>query len=288
MQPQKPGDPVPGTPDEVRLNEALIKEKEARAATEKLQAQTMPMWDQYRSMLKQDQQMREQESQMELSQLQQQQTQIPQQQKNNWINAFSSILAVAVPIALVFGMKGNGFAKGAMMSALGAAFKGYAEGRHQAAEEHMHDFDRQAKAIHESNMERSRIYKDIWANKRMELEDQFKMTQAVAKEFMDPTLMRAARNRDMNGVTKHLATQEKADKNFVTVTNKAGEKIRVPRPTNWAAYQMFLIDRPQEAKGLTYTDWEQKYATQTERKETEKDAEEEPSPEDLRSKLFGD
>jgi hypothetical protein len=281
----------PYTPEE-RMQHYMDQTKAARDSVDKIQAVTQPMWEKYRNMLSQDQQMAEQGPPED-----QKYPDPPSKQKQTWMGAITQLLSVAVPIAMMFGVKGNGFAKGAMMSAMGAFMKNYTAGKDQAAKEDWTQWKEQVQAIHESNTERHQIYKDILSNKRLALDDQFKMIRATGQEFLDPTMMKAGRTNDMKAVIKHLENQEKADKRFVA---GAAKTAKILHPRDWQDYKQYMKDKynidpetdPVGAdKKMKYTDWKETESTQSERKQTEKAEAEKaktPSPEDTRKTLFGD
>lgn len=258
------GDTRPYTPQE-KMQKSFNANKEARDRLDKLESTTRPMWEKYRSMLQQDQQSREQMDQQMINSLQQNQQQMPQQKKNDFWSAFGTMMAVVVPIALAFGLRGNGFAKGAMLSGLGAAIKNFTEGRDKAAKEDMKAFNEQAKAIKESNTERNAIYKDILADRKMELDDQFKMIHSVAQQFWDPYMSKASGAKNMAGVQKQLNNQDKVNKRFKEGVDHVNKKVR---PKNWADYAQYMKDKyhvdvdqdPQKADAIkTYTDWEEEH-----------------------------
>lgn len=270
------------------INESVQKTNEARKSIEGIERVTHPMWNKYRSMIQEDMQNR----QMQDQQLEKQTTQaeVPQQKKADWTQAMSTLLAVAVPIALAFGLKGNGYAKGALMSALGAAMKGFAEGRDKAGKEALLDYKAQAASIDKSNRERHQIYKDILSNKKLELEDQFKLIHSVSQEFMDPNMAKAARERSMPGVTKQMENQKKVADRFKKGAKEAGDKIyKLPHELEYEQY------KKDTGKDITYTEWEEKHSTAADRarsaKETPEDPDAPPTPDEaasMRSKILGD
>lgn len=271
------------------INESVQKVNDARKSIEGIERVTHPMWNKYRSMVQEDMQNR----QMQDQQLEQQTTQaeVPQQKKNDWTHAFSTLLAVAVPIALAFGLRGNGFAKGALMSALGAAMKGFAEGRNEAAKSALADYKAQAASIDKSNKERNQIYKDILTNKKLELEDQFKLIHSVSQEFMDPNMAKAARERDMARVTKQLENQKKVMERFKKGAKEAADKIhRLPHELEYEQY------KKDTGKDITYTEWISKYSAPSDRARTAKEDEtadpDAPPSEDeaakMRAQILGD
>ena len=264
-----------GDIDAITMNEHIAAQQKARDTVTRLQNQTQPMWEKYKAMLQKDEQQRQQMTADEQAQLQQ--VQPPPEKKNDWIQAIGGLMAVAVPIALAFGMKGNGYAKGAMMQGLGDAMKNFAAGRKQAGEQAMRDYREQVASINQSNRERHQIYKDILANRKLELEDQFKMIHATAQEFWDPHMSKAAKNRDMAGVTKQLENQDKIAKKFAKGAKDAGHKVA--RPSHWNDYVRYMHDKyhidpdkePDKAdEKLTYTDWDEGHRTASERKASEK------------------
>jgi hypothetical protein len=235
---------VPGVTQSYTREELMQKSmdstKEARDILAKIQNTTTPMWDKYRSMLEQDQQSRQQMDQQMVDSLQQQQQQqMPQAKKNDFLSAFGTMMAVVVPIALAFGMRGNGFAKGAMLAGLGEAIKNFVAGRQKAGQEDMKAFNEQAKAIKESNRERMQIYGKILADRKMELDDQFKMIHSVAQEFWDPYMAKAAAEKNMTAVQKQMDNQYKANDRFSRGVAHANKKV----DPNWTAYRNFVIGK---------------------------------------------
>lgn len=294
-QPQGESDPqgegdVPGvtrpyTPEE-RMQQYMDQTKASRDSIDRLHAHTSPMYERYRNMLQEDQQMRQNPPQ------DQPLPPLPQQKKNDFLSAATQMLAVAVPIAMLFGVRGNGYAKGAMMSGIGSFMQNYAKGREQAAKDDMTRWTNQAQIIHASNQERTKIYKDILANHRLELDDQLKMINSVSKEFYDPTMAKASRTKDMSAIIKHLQNQEKADSRFVKGTGKVAKTLM---PTEWADYRQYVLDHSNQktdpdkdpveaAKIITYSDWRHKYL-HSKGEDTDETPEKpkEPSAEDIRN-----
>jgi hypothetical protein len=283
----------PYTPEE-RMQHSMEQTRSARRSYDQLQARTAPMWEKYRQMAQDDQQARQHEGEDD-----QPYPPPPSHEKQTWMGAVTNLLAVAVPIAMMFGAKGNGFAKGAMMSALGSFMQNYTKGRDQAAKNDWTEWKEQVQAIHASNQQRHQIYKDILGNKRLALDDQFKMIHAVSSEFLDPTMMKAARTRDMKGVVKHLENQEKADSRFVRGADKTA---KVLHPRDWQDYRQYIKDKtdgkvdpetdPVGAdKVEKYTDWKDTESTAADRRRNHpaKDAKpKSPTADDVRKTLFGD
>ena len=263
-----PGVTQPYTSEE-KMKIAMDQTKASRDSIDKLHARTQPMWEKYRSMLQQDQNARESSGDTP--------TPPPPSQDGKGGNAtggpgtggptqrvlgaISQLLAVAVPIAMMFGVKGNGFAKGAMMSAMGSFLNNYAKGRKEASEEAWRDWKQQVSAIKESNKERHQLYKDTLANKRLALDDQMKMIHSYSQEFHDPIMAKASRTKDMNAIIKHLENQEKVQKRFSKTADKTAKTLR---PHEWADYRQYMKDKhhvdpdtdPEAADKIqTYSDW---------------------------------
>ena len=286
------GNASPMTPQE-KMQHSLDQYKAARQSMDALDTRTRPMWEKYRQMAQQDQDMAEQGDTTK----EQPYPEPPSKQKQTWLGAVTQLLSVAIPIAMMFGIKGNGFAKGAMMSAIGSFIKNYTAGRDQAAKQDWTEWKDQVQAIHQSNQQRHQIYKDVLANKRLALDDQFKMIHAVSSEFLDPSMMKAARTNDMKAIIKHLENQQKADQRFVKGANKVAKTIR---PRDYAEYVQYMKDEhdidpetdPQGAdKVEKYTEWKGKQKTTAEktREEKEEAVKEAKNPDkiDVHKTLFG-
>lgn len=292
-----PGVTQPYTREEL-MQKSMDSTKEARDILGRIQNTTTPMWEKYRSMLEEDKQAREQNNQEMLQQLDQQKQQMPQQKKNDFWSAFGTMMAVVVPVALAFGLRGNGFAKGAMLAGLGEAIKNFAAGRDKAAKEDMMAFNKQANAINQSNHERMQIYGHILADKKMELDDQFKMIHSVAQEFWDPYMAKAAAEKHMAGVQHQLNNQYKAGNHFIRGVNHVNKKVT---PRNWATYAQYMKDKyhvdpdqdPNRSDAIkTYTDWEEEHhpsKAESDEQKQEADPNAPPSDDELakmRSKIL--
>ena len=292
-------EPYQGYTSEERLKLTLDQYKRSRASIDALHARTAPMWEKYRNMLQQDQDRLMQDGSVSADQ---KLPQMPSQQKQTWLGAVTQLLSVVVPVAMMFGIRGNGFAKGAMMSAMGAFMTNYAKGRDEAAKQNWTEYKDQVAAIKASNQERHQIYKDTLANRRLALDDQFKMIHAVAQEFGDPTMAKASRIKDMRAIIKHLQNQDKVMKSYEKGIAKA-EKILHPK--DWPEYRQYMkdkynIDPETDPVGADakkkYTDWKEDEDTTADRtrRHKEEDAQEKkeatdgPSSEDTRKALFGE
>jgi hypothetical protein len=268
-----PGVTQPYTSEE-KMKIALDQTRASRDSLDKLQARTQPMWQKYRAMLQQDQNSRESSGDTPTPPP-------PGQGKGGGatggpgtggptqrvLGAISQLLAVAVPVAMMFGLKGNGYAKGAMMSAMGSFLNNYAKGRKEASEEAWKDWKQQVSAIKESNKERHQLYKDTLADKRLALDDQMKMIHSYSQEFHDPIMAKASRTKNMNAIIKHLENQEKVQQRFA---KQADKTAKVLRPTEWQNYKRYMLDKhhvdpdtdPEAAdKILNYTDWKNTEST---------------------------
>jgi hypothetical protein len=143
--------------------------------------------------------------------------QMPQEGKDKASQAVMNVLAIAAIAFTVFGRKsGNPYAQGAVMSGLGALFQGYAQGKHQKAEDDKIKWHELWQAKNQENKDRVQQYRETLADKRLDASQQMDLIRMKAQLHHDSVLESAAEKNDLNAVVKNLEQKRKAHQNVIS------------------------------------------------------------------------
>src|SRR6266705_25628 len=106
-------------------------------------------------------------------QQQQSMSQMSQEAKGKAAESVMSLLAIAAIAFTVFGRKsGNSFGQAALMNGLGSMLSGYAQGKHQRAEDDKAKWHQLWEVKNQENKDRLSTYRETLANKKMDLSQQ--------------------------------------------------------------------------------------------------------------------
>jgi Tfp pilus assembly protein PilE len=175
---------------------------------ERYRAQMQPLVDHFQQSMT---------SQADMQPPQQSQIQMPQAAKNNAAQSVMSLLAIAAIAYTVFGRKsGNSFGQAALMNGLGSMFQGYAQGRHQKAEDDKAKWHELWQMKNQENKDRLQQYRETLANKRLDLSQQMDLIKMQAAQHHDFELELAAEQKNLNAVVKNLEAKRKAHQRVIS------------------------------------------------------------------------
>jgi hypothetical protein len=134
---------------------------------------------------------------------------LSQEMKGTAAQAVFNVLAVAATAFAVFGSRRNPYAQGAMMSGLGALFSGIAQGKADQVKKSSVDWHKYNEQIVAENKERLQGYKDILANKRLDLSQQMDLMRMKAEFYKDEKMEFAAKSKSLAAVHQNIQYKDK-------------------------------------------------------------------------------
>jgi hypothetical protein len=253
-------DAVPGSPESEQAYQDSLKASDEY---------TKQLKDQYQNDLKQSEQhsalqqfyidklAKDQEEKPPPPQyLQQQMPPMSQEMKGTAAQTVFNVLAVAASAFLVFGSRRNPYAQAAMMSGLGSFFSAISQGNPNKVKQSAADWHKYNEGIIAENKERLQGYKDILANKRLDLSQQMDLMRMKAEFYKDGKMESDAASKSLAAIHLNLknkaaqiydhqkrTTQGMTPKNSATfaewrqlVMEQSGGKadINTPEGMNWA------------------------------------------------------
>jgi hypothetical protein len=142
--------------------------------------------------------------------------QMPQEAKNKAAESVMSVLAIAAIAFTVFGRKsGNSFAQAALMNGVGSMLQGYAQGRHQKAEDDKIKWHELWQMKNQENRDRLNDYRETINNKRLNLQQQMDLIRMKAQLHNDAELEAKAEQGNLNEVVKNLEAKRKAHQKVI-------------------------------------------------------------------------
>jgi hypothetical protein len=145
---------------------------------------------------------------------------LPQEAKGTMAQTVFNVLAVAATAFAVFGSRRNPYAQGAMMNGLGSLFKGIAEGKQDKVKEDSVKWHQLNESIQSENKQRLQDYKDILANKRLDLAQQMDLVKMKAQFHKDARLESEAGEKNLAKIQKNLEDKQKQLKDHASKTTK--------------------------------------------------------------------
>jgi hypothetical protein len=145
---------------------------------------------------------------------------MPTEAKHTATQTVFNVLAVAASAFLLFGARRNHGSQGALMSGLGELFKGVAQGRQQKVKEDSVKWHQLNESIQAENKGRLQTYKDVLANRKLNLGQQMDLIKMHAQFHKDQRLEEAADQRNLAAVQKNLENKQRQLKDHATRTTK--------------------------------------------------------------------
>jgi hypothetical protein len=143
-----------------------------------------------------------------------------QEAKGTMAQTVFNVLAVAATAFAVFGTRRNGYSQGTLMSGLGSLFKGIAEGRQEKVKEDSVKWHQLNESVQAENKNRLQNYKDILANKKLDLGQQMDLIKMNAQFHKDVRLESEAGEKNLAKVQKNLEDKQKQLKDHAGKTTK--------------------------------------------------------------------
>jgi hypothetical protein len=142
---------------------------------------------------------------------QQSQAQMPQEAKNKAAQSVANLVTIAAIAFTVFGRRsGHSFAQAALMNGMGSMLQGYAQGRHQKAEDDKAKWHQLWEMKNQENKDRLQQYRETLANKRLDLSQQMDLIKMMAAQHRDSELEAAAEQKNLNAIVKNIESKRKA------------------------------------------------------------------------------
>ena len=164
---------------------------------------------------------------------QMQQQQMPpagQDQKGQVTQRVLQVLAIAGVAFSLFGRRRNGYAQGALMGGLGSLIQGYMHGneeKHKADTANWHQLNQ---SIHAENQQRMQEYKDILANKKLNMSQQMELMRMKGQFYQSNRMETNAQKQDLAAIHKHITDMEKWQS-----THRANAIMSKADHDNWRA-----------------------------------------------------
>ena len=162
---------------------------------------------------------KDQSSQPSTPQLQQMPP-LPQEAKGTAVQAWFNVAAIAAVAFSMFGTRRNPYAQSALMGGLGSLFSGIAQGRQQKVKEDSVKWHQLNESIQSENKERLQNYKDIMANKRLDLSQQMDLVKMNAQFHKDVRLEGEAGEKNLAKIQKNIDDKQKQLKDHAAKSTK--------------------------------------------------------------------
>lgn len=167
-----------------------------------------------------------------------------QENRRHMGKAALGFLAVAVPLAIVFGSRGGGYSAGAM-GGLAQGINAVIHGYDDQFKESMASFQKHNEMIHEEYQQRLSTYKNILSDRDMRLNQKMGLIGVVAKQYHDGQLGRAAEMKQYEEMLKNLENKEKLLKDHTKATQKTTNNIykAADKDKDWIEYRVMMQQR---------------------------------------------
>lgn len=136
---------------------------------------------------------------------------MPQEQKNSITHTVINMVAVAALAYAAFGSRrGNPYGQAAWMGGLGQMFSAFSQGEHEKAKDNMLKWHQLTEQVNAENKARLTSYKEIIANKKLDLHEQMDLIRMQASIYKDASMEEAAASKNFAAVIKQADQKAKA------------------------------------------------------------------------------
>lgn len=136
-----------------------------------------------------------------------------QDQKGQLTSRVFQVLSIAAVAFSLFGKRRNGYAQGALMGGIGALINGYVQGNAEKHKQDTANWHKLNEDIHKENGERLQDYKDILANKKLNMEQQMKLMEMKGKFYESNRMEMNGQKQDVAAIHKHVTDMKKYQDN---------------------------------------------------------------------------
>lgn len=133
----------------------------------------------------------------------------PEEQKGQVTQRVLQVAAIAAVAFSLFGKRRNPYAQGALMGGIGSLIQGYLQGNAEKHKEDTVKWHQLNEAIHTENRERLQDYKDILANKHLNLAQQMDLLKMKGEFYKSSRMENNAAKGDLAAIQKHVEHMEK-------------------------------------------------------------------------------